>query len=255
MIRRDPTARFTGRVEAYVRSRPSYPPAILEVLRRECGLAPDWVIADIGSGTGLLSRLFLEQGYPVFGVEPNRAMREAGERLLADCPLFTSVAGSAEDTKLQPRSVDLVAAGQAFHWFQPQAARSEFERILVPAGWVMLVWNERRKQDGPFLRAYEHLLLRHGVDYRDVDHTRIGAPELGAFFGPAGCYSARFDNHQRFDFEGLRQRLLSSSYAPGEDEPGHRATIDTLRRIFDRHQIDGQVTFDYDTRLYFGRLC
>ena len=82
----NPTQRFSSRVENYVRYRPGYPQAVLDLLKSECGLTPDSVVADIASGTGIFSRLLLENGNQVFGVEPNSAMRSAGEEFLAGYP-------------------------------------------------------------------------------------------------------------------------------------------------------------------------
>ena len=148
-----PTERFSDRVADYVRYRPGYPPELLECLQRNCGLRPQWVVADVGSGTGLLAKIFLENGNRVFGIEPNAAMRAAGEEFLRGLDQFTSQEGRAEATGLPARSVDLITAGQAFHWFDRRRARAEFERILKPGGWVALVWNERRTST-PFLADY-----------------------------------------------------------------------------------------------------
>src|SRR5262245_9983579 len=112
---------------------------MLEVLKNECGLTPDSVIADVGSGTGLLAKLFLENGNRVYCIEPNREMRQAGEGILEDYPKFLSVAGTAEATALSDASVDFVTAGQAAHWFDATKARHEFRRILRPGGWLALV--------------------------------------------------------------------------------------------------------------------
>src|SRR3974390_1220982 len=125
-----PTARFSARVGTYVRYRPGYPAEVLELLRRECGLKPQHVVADIASGTGLFTRLLLENGNRVFAVEPNQHMREAGARFLGKHEKLTSVAGTAEDTTLPSASVDLVTAAQAAHWFDRVRARPEFARIL-----------------------------------------------------------------------------------------------------------------------------
>jgi ubiquinone/menaquinone biosynthesis C-methylase UbiE len=149
----DPTQRFTNRVDHYTKYRPPYPRAVLDLLRVKCGLTSTSVVADVGSGTGILSQLFLNNGNRVFGIEPNKEMREAGERRLNDHPRFTSVAGTAEATTLDDDSVDLVTAGQAFHWLDPERTRTEFARILEPGGWVVLVWNWRRKDKTPFLAA------------------------------------------------------------------------------------------------------
>jgi SAM-dependent methyltransferase len=248
------TRRFSSRVEDYVRYRPSYPPALVELLRAQCGLSQASVVADIGSGTGLLAELLLRYGSHVFGVEPNREMRAAGERLLSGYPNFASVDGTAEATTLAAQSVNIVTAGQAFHWFDQARARVEFARILRPAGWVVLVWNERRSASTPFLAAYERLLQDYATDYAQVDHKRIGQESIGVFFAPGSFEVASFENRQVFDFDGVKGRLLSSSYAPEPGHPLHQPMIEQLHAIFDAHQSGGQVSFDYDTMVYYGRL-
>ena len=251
---RDPKIRFTDRVDAYLRFRPSYPPEILDLLESECGLDTSRSVADIGSGTGILTRLFLERGHSVYGVEPNRAMRRAAELQLAGLDAFVSVDGTAEKTSLAPDSVHLIAAAQAFHWFDLEKASNEFRRILLPEGWVAILWNDRRKSSTPFLQAYEALLLKHGTDYDLVDHTRVSQEELATFFGPRGFASASFDNHQVLDFEALQGRLASSSYVPLTGTSGHQPMIEDLRSLFATHQTGGTVSIEYDTRIYFGQL-
>jgi len=248
-----PTARFSDRVADYVRTRPGYPPGVLDPLRAEAGLTPATVIADIGSGTGLSAEMFLKNGNTVFGVEPNREMREAGESLLAPYTNFHSLAGSAEVTTLPDASVDLIVAGQAFHWFDAAKSRTEFRRILRPGGFVTLVWNTRRIGTTPFLQAYENLLQRFGTDYREVVHTNVNRSALADFFG-GGYRSHKLDNEQVFDREGLRGRLRSSSYTPPVGHPNHEPMMRELDRIFDAHNDCGAVRFEYDTELHVGNL-
>lgn len=247
-----PEERFSDRVENYVRYRPGYPQEIISLLRRETGLTPASVIADVGSGTGISTKLLLGAGGNVYGVEPNREMRQAAERVLEEYPGFHSVDGTAQATTLAEHSVDFVVAAQAFHWFNTPEARAEFSRILKPGGHVVLMWNERKTGATPFLRGYEELLLRFATDYAKVRHENIDAAALGRFFiGPYAAHS--FANEQRFDFEGLKGRLLSSSYAPAEGHPLHEPMIAELRRIFDLHHNAGQVCFEYTTQVYIGR--
>jgi SAM-dependent methyltransferase len=251
----DSRQRFSSRVDNYIRYRPGYPPGVIQTLREECGLVPSSLIADVGSGTGLLARIFLEFGCHVTGIEPNAEMRGAGERLLADFPGFTSLDGSAEATGLPSASVDIVTAGQAFHWFDPIRTRAEFLRILKPAGWAALVWNERRLDSTPFLRGYEALLHTYGTDYDQINHRNVEEnPEtIPAFFG--GVYKvARFDNVQLFDFQGVKGRLESSSYTPEPGHPNYAPMLAELKRLFDEYQQAGQVAFEYDTRMFYGRF-
>lgn len=250
----DSTKRFSSRVDNYVKYRPSYPPAIIPFLAQKCGLTPNDVIADVGSGTGLLTKLFLENGNRVMGVEPNREMREAGEHFLAAYPDFISVDGTAEATTLADASVNAVVAGQAFHWFDIEKAQREFLRILRPAGWVALIWNARRVDGSPFQRDYDQLLRTYSEEYARTNHQdTVTDAAIDAFFA-GHAQSAHFDNAQRFDFDGLLGRLMSSSYAPEAGHPNHAPLVQALRDLFDKHQRDGVVTFEYDTEIYFGEL-
>jgi SAM-dependent methyltransferase len=247
------TSRFSDRVENYVRYRPGYPPEALRCLITECGLTPAHVVADIASGTGIWTRMLLENGNHVFAVEPNSEMRQAGERLLAGFPKFTSVAGTAEATTFADASVDFVTAAQAAHWFDRKRARNEFVRILKPGGWLVLLWNERLVDTTPFLRDYEQLLLTYGTDYEDVRHERT-TDAVNEFFDPAPFQARVFDMRQEFDYAGIEGRLLSSSYAPGPGHPKYEPMLRELRQIFDAHAVAGRATFSYKTRVYFGRL-
>ena len=250
----DAIQRFSDRVTNYVRYRPSYPPQVLDLLRDACGLTATSVVADVGSGTGILTRLLLENGNTVYGVEPNGPMRSAAEEHLAGYPFFTSIDGRAEKTTLPDHSVDFITAAQSFHWFERSASRKEFARVLRPAGWVVLLWNARRKDSSPFQSAYEQLLQTYATDYSVVDHSLVGIPEIAAFFG-GNFRTAIFDNKQTFDLGGLQGRLLSSSYAPQEGHPNHAPMMAQLRAIFDLHQREGTVGFQYDTQVFYGQLC
>lgn len=250
----EPTERFSGRVQDYVRYRPGYPDAVVAVLREEVGLSPGWVVADVGSGTGLSARPFLEHGNAVHGVEPNPDMRRAAETLLAGQSGFRSVSGRAEATTLPDRSVELVLVAQAFHWLDPVAARREFLRILRSGGWVALCWNTRRTATTPFLRGYERLLDRHGTDYARVRHDRDVRSRVSGFYG--GAYTERrLYNEQLLDLEGLRGRILSSSYTPAEGDPGRADLERGIRQLFHSHADDGLVRIQYDLEIYVGRLA
>jgi SAM-dependent methyltransferase len=254
MAAKNSTTRFSSRVDDYIRYRPRYPVEILDLLAAKCDMTPESVIADIGSGTGLLTRLFLDNGNPVIGVEPNKEMREGGENYLAEFARFESVDGTSEATRLPAKAMDFVVVGQAFHWFDQVKARAEFRRILKEDGWIVLLWNDRRVHSTPFLRDYEALLQEFGTDYNDLNHKNVqDKTAFAAFFG-APPAEAVFDNIQRFDFEGLIGRLNSASYLPGRDDPRHATLASRANEIFDAHQTNGRVAFEYDTRIYYGRL-
>jgi SAM-dependent methyltransferase len=250
----DAKQRFSNRVADYVRYRPSYPTAVLDLLRAECGLQSTHVIADVGSGTGILSKLFLENGNRVSGVEPNADMRRAGEEYLASYDGFSSIEGSAEATTLEDSTIDFITAAQAFHWFDPQAARREFARILKPDGWVVILWNDRRMEEARLTREYEGLLEHFGIDYKRVKDAYPESKDISSFFA-GSVFSARdLPNNQTLDWEGFRGRLRSSSFAPTEDHPNYAPMMAELERIFRAHQSEGFVRMEYFTRVYSGRL-
>lgn len=249
-----PTERFSDRVEDYVKYRPHYAPDVAQALQEACGLSPAHLVVDVGCGTGLLAKIFLANGNRVIGVEPNAEMREAGEQFLSSFREFSMVAGTAEATTLSDRCADFVVAGQAFHWFHPQPTRTEFARIMKPEGWVVLIWHDRDLGSTPFLRAYEDFLQRHATDYSTVAHNKVanyGA--LEQFYSPNQMQLIVQATQQRFDLDGLRGRLLSSSYAPRQG-PGAEVMLKELPELFAAHAHDGQVVFEYWTRIYYGHL-
>jgi SAM-dependent methyltransferase len=245
--------RFSSRVENYVKYRPNYPAEIIPFLQSECDLMPDSIVADIGSGTGKLTELFLKFGNLVFGVEPNERMRAAAEKLLVDYSNFKSVSGTAERTTLANSSVDLISAGQAFHWFNPGLARIEATRILKPHGWVALIWNDRKLQSTPFLEDYEALLLKYGTDYKEVRHDKA-THAIAEFFSPQPVMVKVFPNEQVFDLDGLKGRVLSSSYTPEPNHSSFPAMIDELSEVFAKHEKDGGIVFEYDTKVFYGQM-
>ncbi len=246
-------SRFDDRVANYVKYRPDYPTEIIAYLIDECGLTSESIIADVGSGPGISCKMFLENGNRVFGVEPNEAMRNAATDYLREFPNFTSINGSADATTLDDDSIDFVVAAQAFHWFDADKARKEFRRILKPNGQVVLIWNERRLDVDDFHRDYEALLLKYANDYGSVRHENIAANELRAFF--QRDFSAKsFPNQQVFDFDGIKGRMLSSSYMPNVDSPNYGELIDELSALFAKHERNGRISVLYETNVYHSSI-
>jgi SAM-dependent methyltransferase len=247
------TARFSDRVDDYVRYRPDYPPALLDWLQREQGVDVGWQVADAGAGTGISSKMFLDAGYRVTAVEPNAPMRAAAEGWLRAYEKFEAVDGRADATGLPDASVDLVTVAQAFHWFDEEATRREFARILRPHGLVAIWWNSRRLTGTRFLEGYEALLQKFGTDYTSVAERYADDARMRHWFGSGFRGSARFEHAQQLDFEALRGRLMSSSYAPQTGHPQHEPMLRALRELFDACVVDGRISFDYDTRIFAGQ--
>ena len=249
------TARFSDRVDDYVRYRPDYPPALLEWLQRELGVGVDWQVADVGAGTGISSKMFLDTGYRVTAVEPNAPMRAAAESWLRPYENFDAIDGKADATGLPDASVDLVTVAQAFHWFDEEATRREFARILRPGGLAAIWWNSRRLTGTRFLEGYEALLQAFGTDYTSVAERYADDARMRNWFSTGFRGSASFAHAQRLDFEALRGRLMSSSYAPQAGHPWHEPMLQALRELFDNCAEHGTVSFDYDTRIFAGHLA
>jgi SAM-dependent methyltransferase len=246
--------RFTNRVDAYVKYRPSYPKEAIDYLYETVGFKRRSKIADIGAGTGIFSKLILERGSHVTAVEPNQAMRKAAEKMLAGESRYKSVTGSAEDTQIQSHSMDFIVCAQAFHWFDRAAAQIEFRRILKKGGKALLIWNSRLRLGSSFLEEYELLLQKFGTDYAKVNHSNISPGQLAAFFKAGELQEARFNIRQEFDFEGLSGRLLSSSYIPVLGHPSYEPMMVALSDLFERNKQDGTVFLDYETEVYWGEL-
>ncbi len=249
-----PTERFTDTVQDYIKYRPSYPKEVLQLLIEECGLNENTVIADVGSGTGLLSKLFLDHGCVVYGVEPNQAMREAAEVYLKEYANFHSVSGTAEATSLEEKSVNIITAGTAFHWFDIDKTKEEFKRILKLGGWVLLAWNVRNLEESALLRDYEDLLLTYGSDYKESKASAFNKTAVKEFFSPNEMNVCSFKNTQHFDWMGLKGRLLSTSYSLRPGNARYEEMLEQLKEIFERYQKNGIVEFLYDTKLYYGRI-
>lgn len=249
-----PTERFARTVEHYIRYRPGYPVDLLEFMKSELGLRTSHAIADIGSGTGKLSALFLANGNQVYGVEPNQPMREAAEILFSGNNRFVSVKGRAEETGLPGSSVAYITAGQAFHWFDAGRFRAECRRILQPEGWVLLIWNNREDEASPFLQDYESFLQRYSTDYSEVDLRHVGPRQLDDFFGSGKYFYKMFHYTQFFDFQGLRGRYESCSYALPGGHSDYGEAIRRLRQLYDQYNRKGKVTMTYRTEVYYGQF-
>jgi SAM-dependent methyltransferase len=249
----DTIERFSNLVENYGKYRPTYPTKVLNLFRDEMNLQNDSIIADIGSGTGISAKLFLENGNTVFGVEPNEAMREAAENFLQDFPHFKSVDGTAENTDLENNSVDFVVAAQAFHWFDKTKTRKEFKTILRDKGFVALMWNERQLDSTAFLRDYERLLIEFGTDYETVRHENITKETLQDFF-QTDFEQKTFSNGQTVDFNGLKGRMLSSSYMPTAENPRFSQMLENLETLFAQHGENGKIEILYDTNIFYGQI-
>lgn len=248
----DPITRFSDRADNYARYRPSYPPSVIDTLRDDYGLSSQSVVADVGSGTGILTRLLLPVAGRVYAVEPNQAMRQEAEHALAGHDNFVSIDARSEATTLAAASVDFITAAQAFHWFEPVATKVEFQRVLRPNGWVALVWNERDYQNVPLMRDYEAVLADFGLGYHAVRH-RSHSGDINRFF--TGPYQRHLFVHTMpLNFDAFWGGFLSASYAPKPADPIYEPMRERLYSVFEAHREGDEVHFVYQTVLNVGRV-
>jgi ubiquinone/menaquinone biosynthesis C-methylase UbiE len=248
----DFTWRFTGRARFYSTSRPSYPSRILTILKTEISFDQTYVVADIGSGTGLLSELFLANGNRVIAVEPNDEMRIFAEKSLGRFPKFLSVKGTAERTSLEATTIDLVTVGQALHWFDCEAASREFQRILKPKGRACIVYNDRNNEDS-FMMDYDQIVTKYARDRANVPN--IDDDYLSRFFRRGKYSRFSLSNEQLLDFEGLLGRMTSASYMPSpSDEKQFAVLREDVARVFKKHEKLGKIRMLYDTVVILGRI-
>ena len=245
----DSVSRFSNRVEAYVRYRPTYPREVVSYLKEKVGLTLEWVIADVGCGPGISSKMFLENGNRVIGVEPNDAMREAAHEYLGAFEDFEIINGRSDEIPLNDHSVDMVMAAQAFHWFEPEGTRREFDRVAKPGAPIMLMWNLRQETTTPFLIEYEDFIQRWSSDYHVVKHNNIGDAEVEAFLGDP-YEKALFPNKQILDLDGVLGRIVSSSYMPPEGSDSYKPMVIALRELFAKHAVADRIEILYDTIVY-----
>lgn len=248
------TTRFSKTVDNYIKYRPGYPESILELMQAELGLQATHRIADIGAGTGKLTQLLLKSNAPTYAIEPNADMLHAARQLLEHHPSFHPIEASAEQTTLPNQSVDFITAGQAFHWFDKVRSRNEFLRILKPGGYCLIIWNKRADEQSDFMYAYNEYLKNYSTDLNLINLRNVDEPTIQTFLGQEQFQFRQYDHYQAFDWEGLKGRYLSCSYALHEGHDGHEKALAALSNLFEQFAIDGQVKMWYNAVVYYAKM-
>ena len=249
----DYTQRFTGRAEAYSSYRPTYPKQFLDILNKEANFDSTKIVADIGSGTGILSKLFLENGNRVFSVEPNDDMRSVAGSNLGHFQRFASIKGTAENTTLEDRSVDLISVGQALHWFDSKRSWKEFSRIIKRGGYLCILYNDRKTDDASgIMQRYEEIIDKHARNKPNLE--RVEDDILSKFFSGWSFKKFSISNEQVLDFEGLVGRVCSASYMPQQNQQGFSEVKRELKDMFSKYQKDNKIMLSYETNIFLGLL-
>ncbi len=233
--------------------RPSYPAEAVDYVFNKLPVNADTVIADIGAGTGLFTELLLANNSPVIAVEPNAAMRAEADDRLRHYPNYNSVSGSAEETRLDDKSIDIIVAAQSFHWFNLPEAKREFARILKLGGKTVLIWNRRDSSGSEFLMEYETLLGSMIAEYSKVSHDRASDAVIEEFLG-SEMVKAEFSNYQDFDFRGFKGRLQSSSYCPIEGAEGYVELMVSMEELFQTHAVKKLFALNIEHRFIMFKV-
>jgi ubiquinone/menaquinone biosynthesis C-methylase UbiE len=250
VIMNDNINKFTDKAENYAKYRLDYPKEILEYFN-DYNLSNDSIIADIGSGTGKLSKIFLENGNTVYAVEPNDNMRNMAYSLLKGFKNFISINGSAEKTTLQNEIIDFVVVGQAFHWFDPIITLNEFKRILKNNGVLVLIWYNR-KTDTPFFDEYDNV-LKIFPNYKGSDHRDTSDEIIGGYY-KKDYKKIILEYNRKLTFTELLGSFSSSSYTPKEGTKEYSESKILLEKIFDKYKSNDEVVFEYEFTIYIGRI-
>ncbi len=249
---KDNTRRFSDRVDNYTKYRPSYPNALIEYINNRFEIYKKNIIVDIGSGTGKLSELLIPISKQIVAVEPNDKMRSAAESKLTKYNNYKSVNGTVENTTLKDRSIDLITIAQAFHWFNIDKAKKEFQRILKSDGSVLIIAN-MRLFNTPFLQEYEKALNELIPEYKEVNHYRINSDVVKSFYN-SNYEQKVFQYNQTFDWCGILGRLSSSSYTPKKDTKEYIRLGNRIKEIFIRYSKEGKVVFNYESIVLSGKI-
>ena len=242
----NPTNRFTGRTDNYKAYRPSYPQQVVEYIKNIAAPSADVRIADLGAGTGIFSELLLQAAYSVLTVEPNTEMRQAAEEKLQHYANYISIAATAEQTTIAANSIDIITAAQAFHWFDLETIKQEFERILKPSGSVVLIWNIMRI-DTAFMQAYKTFRKQYEEDI--VRPLRGDIAAINAYFAPLTCTEIIIPHSTFLTYDELQGLLLSSSLVNNSGDE----MLNGLRELFDTYAVDDKVEMRYNTMMYHVR--
>lgn len=247
--------RFSIKTEDYAKGRPDFPKEIIDFLYENKVIDFESKIADIGSGTGRFTKLLLERGHHVYGVEPNNEMRSKAEELLSKFDNFTSISGNAENTTLPNKSLNLITVAQAFHWFDKEKCLVEFKRILKDNGKLFIIWDDLINDYNDFSKEFRNISGRFRTVEPGNNRKKISRDEtIDEVFKDHEHTSISFDHELYQDFERIKAGALSASFAPKPDEDNYEEFIAELERVFNKYAENGEVCTAFRVTCCLGTI-
>ena len=246
--------KFTNKVNDYVKFRPSYPKEFIDYLHITLGMSGESVVADVGAGTGILTKLISPISGTVFAVEPNKNMRTACIEYCEGLGNITCVDGSAENTKLKDNCLDFITVAQAFHWFDADKTKMEFKRILKPTGKVILVWNSRVPENEMHMENDE-ICRRLCPEFKGFSGSSKAEDERYiSFFENSECERTIFKNDRVLTLDQFIGGSLSASYSPNVDDLQYDDFVGSLKNLFHKYSVNGKLLVPNNTRSYAGLI-
>lgn len=239
--------KFTGKADKYDKYRPSYPKELADILYEKTSAR---TVADIGAGTGKFTSLLALKPWDIIAVEPNSDMLGKFKENLPEIPIINA---PAENTGIDSRSVELVTAATAFHWFDEEKFKEECRRILTPEGRLAVVFNEKVTDE---LVKMRDEISRIYCGYKG--HAGKLSPEEGADFLRYKYFSEveyfEYEHSMTYNKEGFIGNTLSRSYSLKEGDAGYEDYVNELCRLFEKFGSSGYVELKYKASCYLGKL-
>lgn len=246
-----PTERFSTKAH-YYHYRPDYPHGIIEKLMEDINFSPGFVVADIGAGTGKLTKLFVDNGNKVFAVEPNKEMLTIADDLFKHRNNYHSVNTCAEDTNLRSESIDLISVGQALHWFDFNKAKREFLRILKKPGFALVTGNRPVFVDKKLAEEINTLTGKFCYKtYKRIDFEVIDYDEI---FKPFKTKAVIITRKIQKPVSDIIKGTLSCSFSPDEGHKDFTEFVDALRSILMKYAFNNMVRVNIETKMTYGRM-
>ena len=246
---------FSGIADIYDKYRPTYPQILFAYLNSNIGINKFSTVADIGSGTGILSEKLLEICRKVYAVEPNDDMRQISELKLSCTDKFIPVRATAEATTLSEHCIDYITVAQAFHWFDRKLFKRECQRILKSNGQVILIWN-CRDEENEIVQEVDSISRKYCPNFSGSSCGMRGARtsnEYNDFF--VGNYETKqFNNPITFNKESFLGLHQSASYCPDRNEENYSRYMDELSNYFEAHAENGMLILKNNTYCYIGHV-